>query len=87
MDKVTYEKRLQELRISHTTLPIIIRQVQKFHSTQPVRCHHNIHCENTIVDYLVSCKNVIGFEVFDCENVKYVSYSKHTKDSMDINGY
>lgn len=46
-----------------------------------------MNTENSIGDYLVDCKNVLGFEVFGCENVKYVGSSKLAKDSLDMNGY
>ncbi len=36
---------------------------------------------------MVGCKNVLGFEVLECENVKYVGSSKFAKDSLDMNGF
>lgn len=72
MDKATYEAKIQALRITHENYPHILARVQKFHQAHPVRVNHNINCENSIGDYLVDCKNVLGFEVFSSENVKYV---------------
>ncbi len=48
LEKSVYEKRLKELRITHKNFPLIAAQVHKFHETHPVRCHHNIKCENAI---------------------------------------
>ena len=87
LEKSVYESRIKELRITHDNYPAILARVQKFHHSHPVRVHHNVNTENSIGDYLVDCKNVLGFEVFWCENVKYVGSSKMAKDSMDMNGF
>lgn len=64
LDKTLYESRIKELRLTHDNYPAILARVQKFHSSHPVRCTHNVNSENSIGDYLVDCKNVLGFEVF-----------------------
>lgn len=87
LDKTVYESRIRELRITNNNYPTILSRVQKFHHSHPVRCHHNVNSENSIGDYLVDCKNVLWFEVFSCENVKYVGSSKMAKDSLDMNGF
>lgn len=87
LDKTTYISRLQSLRITHNNLSQIRAKTDSFHATQPVRYSHNIHSENVIGDYLFNSRNVIGFEVFECENTYFVDSSKYTKDSMDVNGY
>ena len=87
LDKVTYDARIKELRITQNNYLAIFARVQKFHYSHAVRSTHNINCENSIGDYLVNCKNVLGFEVFGAENVKYVGSSKEAKDGMDMNGY
>ncbi len=87
LEKSVYDSRVRELRIAHDNYPIILARVQKFHENQPVRCNHNINSENSIGDYMVGCKNVLGFEVLECENVKYVGSSKFAKDSLDMNGF
>jgi len=87
LEKSVYESRIKELRITHDNYATIRARVQKFHHTHPVRVHHNVNTENSTGDYLIDCKNVLWFEVFGCENVKYVGSSKLAKDSLDMNGY
>jgi len=86
-EKSVYESKIKELRITHENYPKILLQVQKFYHSLPVRCNHNINVHDSIGDYLIDCKNVLGFEVFSCENVKYVDSSKMAKDSLDMNGF
>jgi len=87
LEKSVYEARMKELRITYDNFPLISARVQRFHSSLPVRSNHNINVQDSIGDYLIDCKNVLGFEVFNCENVKYVDSSKMAKDSLDMNGF
>lgn len=87
MTKEEYESKIRALRVTYENYPAVLRRVQSFFANHPVRLHHNVNAHDSIGDYLVDCKNVLGFEVFGCENVKYVGSSKMAKDSLDMNGF
>ncbi len=57
----------------------------EFLKTVPQRNVYNIGSENCLGNKLNNCKNVVGFESYECQDSKYIYHCPPIKDCYDIN--
>jgi len=83
-----YEKRVASILGSHSAIEKFKKQFEDFMLKFPHRASNNLKNKDVTGDYIFESKNCHNcFEASFCEDVRYASFIKYSKDCQDILGH